>query len=504
MSIKRNLVANFIANAWMAVVSVLFVPLYIHFIGIEAYGLVGIFSTLQAMASVLDFGFTVTMNREMARYSAQPETAGEVRDLVRTLEVIYWSIAILIGIVVCVFAPVISATWINTVNLSRETVRTALILIGIIMTLQWPFSFYAGGLMGLQKQVLLATVTAVVATFRGIGLILVLAFISPTIEAFFIWQLLVAAISTLLVLTLLWRNLPRSSTYPRFRIEQLKRVGRFSAGVGAIGVISVILTQMDKVVLSKLVTLESLGYYTLAGVIAASLYMFMNPIYNAVFPRMTQLVSGNNQTGVANLYHRSTEAMTVLVMSAAIVLAVFPRQVILAWTGNAITATNAQDVVALLAIGTGIYGVMHIPWAVQLAYGWARLSFVVSLATVIVMLPVMVILVIRFGMIGGAITWVTLNIIEMLGIQYVMHRRILKGELRRWYVLDVGRPILVSLVVALLARLLIYDTMPRGVLIVTLVLISACVLLASAVSISSIRLWILNRFIKSRKLLLHH
>src|SRR5204862_2105772 len=96
---------NFAGVGWSALVQIACVPLYLRFLGIEAYGLVGFYLMLQAILQVLDFGLSPTMNREMARYSVQPEKAAEVRDLVRTLEACYWLIGIAIGAVMLATAP---------------------------------------------------------------------------------------------------------------------------------------------------------------------------------------------------------------------------------------------------------------------------------------------------------------------------------------------------------------------------------------------------------------
>ena len=47
--IKRNAVANLAGRIWSNLLSVAFVPLYLHFLGIEAYGLVGFAATLQGV-----------------------------------------------------------------------------------------------------------------------------------------------------------------------------------------------------------------------------------------------------------------------------------------------------------------------------------------------------------------------------------------------------------------------------------------------------------------------
>ena len=68
----------------------------------ESWGLIGIFLTLQTMSGILDLGMSNTLNREMARLSALQGREQEMRNLVRTLEMIYWSVAVFAGITVCV------------------------------------------------------------------------------------------------------------------------------------------------------------------------------------------------------------------------------------------------------------------------------------------------------------------------------------------------------------------------------------------------------------------
>src|SRR5436853_7772563 len=68
--LKRNVIANLSGNLYTVVISLVFVPIYIHYLGIEAWGLVGFSVTLQAVLAVADMGLSTTLNREMARLSA--------------------------------------------------------------------------------------------------------------------------------------------------------------------------------------------------------------------------------------------------------------------------------------------------------------------------------------------------------------------------------------------------------------------------------------------------
>lgn len=40
--LKRNVIANYLGQGWRVLMSLAFVPLYIKYLGIEAYGLIGI------------------------------------------------------------------------------------------------------------------------------------------------------------------------------------------------------------------------------------------------------------------------------------------------------------------------------------------------------------------------------------------------------------------------------------------------------------------------------
>lgn len=208
--------------------ALVFIPLYIKFMGIEAYGLVGIFATLQALFSLLDMGLGATVNREMARLSVLPGKAQEMHDLVRSLELIYWLIALVIGVAVMLLAPYIAHDWVNPGRLSPDLIQHAVMLIGLAMALQWPVSFYSGGLMGLQRQVLLNVLNIGVGTFRGFGAVLVLWLVSPTIFAFLIWQMLVSALNVALAGFFLQRSLPPK---PAGRLSCKSNCSRASGGL---------------------------------------------------------------------------------------------------------------------------------------------------------------------------------------------------------------------------------------------------------------------------------
>lgn len=125
---------------------VVFVPIYIRYIGIEAYGIIGFFVALQSLFTILDLGLSATLNRELARRSDAAGNADDTRDLVRTLEWICWPTGALIVFAVWAASGSLAEDWLRPVSLSVEKTADALFLLGLATALQWPVSFYTGGL----------------------------------------------------------------------------------------------------------------------------------------------------------------------------------------------------------------------------------------------------------------------------------------------------------------------------------------------------------------------
>ena len=494
--LKKNISANFAGSIWQAVMGLLFVPLYIKFMGVESYGLIGVFATLQGIFVLLDMGLSAALTREMARLSVLPDREQEMRDLARSLEIIYWGVAVFIGLVIMVMAPFIAHRWVKAGQLSPLVIEQAIVIMGFVMAFQWPASFYSGGLAGLQRQVLLNALAVIMSTLRGGGAVLILWLISPTIHAFFVWQIIISVANTFSLAFCLWHQLPRAEKSASFQKQLLAGVWRFAAGMTGISILSAILTQVDKVILSKMLTLEMFGYYTLAGVVAMTIYRLVGPVYSAIYPRFVQLVSLSNQDELIRLYHKSCQLASVLIFPVAVVIALFSYEILLVWTHNPVTAEKTCLLMTILICGTAIHGSMLIPYALQLANGWTSLAIYVNSVAVILLVPLIFFMTRYYGAIGGASVWVLLNSCYLAFTIYFMHRRLLRNEKWRWYWQDICIPLSASIVVAGFGRLFITKAMPPLTMFIYISVISAATLAVATMATATTRAWVLNKVFK--------
>ena len=457
--VGRNVVANFAGQLWSALMGVLFIPVYIHLLGLEAFGLVGFFVTLQALSVVFDLGLAGTINRELARRgSVEPQST---RDLVRTLEWTYWLLGIAVALLVWTCSGLLATYWLQPVEFDRTRASTALGLMGATLGAQWPSAFYAAGLNGLQRQVLSNILTALFGTLRGAGVLIPLLVLDPTIEVFFTWHAAIAAIQSFTCAVVFWSVLPAGTRRARFSVFEVARIGRFTSGLSAIALLSFVLAYADRIVLSRQVPLDQFGVYVIASSVAAALLRFVQPWFNAFYPRFSEMQARNDWAALCTAYHVASQWLAATVLPVAVVVAVFAEDLLRLWTRDPILSIAASPILTLLVCGTAANGLMHLPYALQLAYGWTRLALLTNIVSVLLVVPIAWWLAKAFGAVGVAAIWPVLNLAYVSFVLPLMHRRIMRGELASWYVSDVGPSLVASVGVALLLRTL-FPSLPDG------------------------------------------
>jgi O-antigen/teichoic acid export membrane protein len=486
-SLKRNVIANGLGQGWRALMAFAFVPLYIRYIGIEAYGLIGIFALLQAWLALLDMGMKPALGREMARFRGGAHDAQSIRDLLRSVELVGIAVGGAVALGIWAASTWLASHWLKVESIPVQVVARAFTAMGVVTALRFVEDLYVSCLAGLELQVQQNAVVAVMATVRSLGAIGVLAWIAPTVEAFFMWQGLVSLATVALFACIVYRALPAPLRRARLSGTALRGIWQFAAGMIAITCLGALLTQADKILLSRLLTLKAYGYYTLAWVVASGLVTLAGPVTAAFYPRFTTLVTVGDGPALRAAYHQGAQLVTVLTGSAAIILIVFRDQVMLVWTGDPAVVLRVAPLMAVLAVGTLMNGMMFIPSVMMLAHGWTALTIKVSAGAVALLIPAILWVAPRYGAIGAAWVWVTLNTGYAVFAVSLMHRRLLRGEKWRWYRQDVALPLAAATAAALLAREAIPAQLGRIGEFSALFLVAGCVLLSSALAAPELR-----------------
>ena len=418
----------------------LLVPLYLHFLGVEAYALVSLYMVLLATLQIFDLGLGQTLNRELARARGLDADPAGVRDLARTIELAYWAIVLAVcGVLLAAAAFLVP----------YKLVAAMMI---VLAALQWPGLLYASGLMGLQEQVLANALRIGIATVAAAGSAIVLWLVSPTLTALFAWQIVAAAVGVALYWCAFHARLPPAAVRPRFRPGLLRGVWRFAAGASALAITAVVLTQGDKWILVRQLSLETYGYFALAWVAASALGMLGTPVFAAIYPRFSALVARGERAGEIALYHLATQALTAGPAPLALLLALHAEAVLALWTGDAAAAARAAPLLSVLVLGS-LLNALNCPlYAWELAHGRTRAYLVFNLVAIALALPAVWWLADSIGAMGAALVWFALNAAYIVVLSPLIHRRLPHGEGLRWLARGVAAPLAAAAATLVAAR----------------------------------------------------
>lgn len=452
---KRNIVANYIGTFWGASVQILLVPAYIHYLGVESYGLIGFYTTLQVWLMLLDLGLTPTISREMARYRGGAITADYIKALLRALELVCLALAATSFLAVATGSAWLSRNWFILHQLTSSEVRIAIIMMGSVIVIRWMNNFYRGALQGLQKQVWMNVAWVIFVSIRSIGVLAILHWVSPTIVAYFAYQCIVSVAEALVLRFGVVRVLPKGGRASLSVRQLLKEHMHFAGDMTLLSLLGVAISQSDKVILTKILPLREFGYYVLATTIANGLLAVVAPVFGAITPKLTESAARRDPASLTQNYETATDLIVLLVYPFAAMLIFLGGPLVTAWSGNAALAQHVVPYLALLTLGTGFYCLAHMPYALQLAYAWTRLPVILNAVTVAVLIPALIVLVPRYGPKAAAAAWALVNAAGLAIQVFSVHRHLLpKGQNQRWLRLTFLYPTAIVLVLFGGARLL--------------------------------------------------
>jgi O-antigen/teichoic acid export membrane protein len=432
-SLRLNIVANYAGQLVSTLVGFAVVPIYLRYVGAEGYGVIGFLVSIQTVLAVLDLGLSTTANREIGRDGGDRDTSP---DLVRTLEWVYFSTGLLIFAGVAGASNYLAHDWVQSRTIPPETIRQCVLIAGAIIGLRWPVALYGGVLRGMEKQVQLNLLGAGFTLLRAFVAVGCLAFWAPTVEVYFWSQLFAGAAELAAHWFVCTKYLRRPDRSASFSWEILRRVWGFSWRVAGISLCAVLIKQIDRVAISKLLTLTELGYYTTATVIGFGLSRAYGPVQAAVFPRFNRLIALGDTAALSTVFHQSARLVSFITTPLAAACVFFARDILFFWTRDAAVADHAALPLQIYAVAMWFNSMMGLPYMLQLAAGLTWLPLRTNIIGAVALGPLVIVFVRYFGLAGGSLAWLIFNIGYFLIVPQILFRHVLRGEKREWYFYD--------------------------------------------------------------------
>lgn len=440
MNLLRSAFASIASQCYVALLALLLAPVYLRLLGTEAFGLIALSISLQAIALLLDFGLTATLSRASALHRAGELAARELAELWVSARTIYLGVSVLVLALGAASLILFPSRWTGGEQLTHDEVRSSLSLMLVIIVLRWWSDLYRGVLAGFERFVWLSAFNAGLATARLAVVIPFFVWSTAGIVDFFLLQLMFAMAEFAVLARTTQKILPDRNLAVRGGTWfPLRNVYPFMVSMAMVTGCWVLVSQSDKILLASLVPLREYGELTLATLAASSVVLVTMPLSAVILPRLTTFVSASESTAFAVLYRNATQWLGLLAWPIAAILTVHAQTILVLWTGDMVLASKAAPVLQLYAIGNAILAVSAIAYLGQFARGMLRHHVVGSVLFLVLLFPLLDWSTKKFGVIGAAWTWLSLNLAYLVLWVWIVHKVHGPASHVRWLTFDVGR-----------------------------------------------------------------
>lgn len=238
-----------------------------------------------------------------------------------------------------------------------------------------------------------------------------------------------------------------------------------------------VLSQLDKLILSNRLSLKDFGYYSLAGNAASIISIFTTPIFITIFPLLSSYIAKKDESSLKVAYHQGCQLISIIIIPLSLMISLFSYEILRIWFSDISISINTHLILSLLVVGNGLNSLVNIPYALQLSAGWTTLAFKANIVAIALFIPLLFLLVPKYGGAGAALVWIVLNIGYLIVNINVMHKRLLTDQKRFWYRHDIGIPAIITLAILLPIRVLVSNINIKTALVIMILVVSFIVIL---------------------------
>lgn len=443
MSIKSDALWGGLGQAYVAVVSIITLPLYLKYLGVEAYGLISFFFMFQMWFMLLDVGIGQTLSRQAALFRGGLIDADSFAGILVFLKRVSFLLSIAGGALVLIFSEEIVVYWLHLETLSIEEARTSVCLMAVSMMLRLYSSVFRGVATGLERIAWLSGFNAVVASFRWGGVLPALYLYGASVEVFFGFQVLVSVFENLVLAGFVRQLAPAA----RRGYSADYSILRFSLSLGMASVLWLMISQLDKLLLSGVLSLAEYGYFNVAVVVSGVISFISGPISTAIMPRLSRLHSEGNTADFFFIYNSATQVVAVLAFSICAVCLFMGRDLVYLWTGSMDVAEKVAPILSPYVIGNALLALVAFPYYMQFAYGNLRLHNSGNVVFLVTLVPIVISASLTYGAVGAAYAWMFINLFFFFFWAPLVHHRFAAGTHIKWVMNNI-LPVFIMIFVA--------------------------------------------------------
>ncbi|HWK61387.1 MAG TPA: flippase [Eoetvoesiella sp.] len=379
------------------------IPYLIKHIGVEAFGILTLIWSLIGYFSLFDFGLGRALTQRVAA-SLVSENTRNVPHVVKSGLVFMAYTGIAGGILLALLAYPLGSDWLNVSQPLQATTIGSL----FVAALGIPLATVTSGLRGVLeayedfKTVNLLRIVLGIANFGLPALSFVL--LGPSL-VYMVAMLIAARLVVLLAYgALAHRRMPESWLKSTAQANDVKDLLSFGVWMTVSNIISPLMVTADRFVIAAVLGASAVAYYTVPFEMLVRVLVIPSALTSALFPKLASTLK-TNPAIARMLYWRSMKLMSLTLLGISLAICLASYWGLALWL-NADFASRSWLIVCILSVGILFNGIALVPFSAIQAAGDAKTTAHLHVFEFIIYVPVLLIALDVFGLLGAALAWV--------------------------------------------------------------------------------------------------
>lgn len=366
-----NLFSNYLGYLVITIINLFVVPLFLKYLGIEIYGLIGFFGTIQICLLFVDIGITPLVTREVALFSEGKTSKNDFSLFFVNVSLLFFAISLTLFVLMFFFSDWGAQNWLKVENIEIDEVSLYLKIMSASLAVRFFTGLYRATLNG-YEQFRVSNFLNVIIIFLRYP-ILLFGYLHWNLPAsvFFKWQLYISILEMILFVSV-GNHLIGKIKFEicqKYFIAFYHKHKEFSLNVGVVSSLWLLIYQVDKILMSKWLTLENYALFTFISTYASGVYLLGSIVGNTSFPRLMKIGSDQKNTQFVDLFLNSTLLASVVTFSLAAGLLASGDSLVLFFLKNEQLSILLLQPLAFMSYGSALFVFNIYPYYLQFIQG---------------------------------------------------------------------------------------------------------------------------------------
>lgn len=399
--LAKNTLWNLAGQVVPALVALVSVPIIIHKLGTDRFGVLALAWSVIGYFSLFDFG----LGRAVTQLVARKLGAGEEKNLPGLI----WTALTLLsgfGIIGAVVAALVSPLLVHRLLHVPEVLQPEALDCFYIMAASIPILAAANVFNGLLEARQKFNRVNLIRIPLGIANFLLPLFIIPFTQKTY-WLVALLGGTRLLGLAFYFRNclqvFPNLWRERRIQWNMARPLLGFGGWMTVSNIISPLMVTLDRFLIGSVLTVSAVAYYATPYELASRLNLFSGPLLRVLFPAFSASHQQDRRHST-ELLKESAKFLFIFLSPVVLVIVLFSKEILGLWLG-ADFATQSQTVLQFISIGVLINILAQLLFAYLQGAGRPDLPAKNHMFELPIYIVVLFLMLKKFGIEGAAAAW---------------------------------------------------------------------------------------------------